>query len=66
MSIGGRREGAGRPALPGKVTLTATVQQQHLDYLRQRAYRTETTVSEVLRRMIESASACIMCDPDTN
>lgn len=60
---GGQRAGAGRPPLLNKVRLTATVQQQHLDYLTERAVKSGITVSELLREIIESVSECYCCDP---
>jgi NifB/MoaA-like Fe-S oxidoreductase len=63
VTSGGRRAGAGRPRLPHKAKLVATVQQEHLDYLTERAYKSGVTVSELLRDIIESVSQCYVCDP---
>ncbi len=64
--LGGRRDGAGRPRLPNKVVLTATVQQHHMEYLRERAFKSGMNVSELVRDIIDSVSQCYCCDPHLN
>ncbi len=59
MTHGGKREGAGRPGLEGRLTRCYALTQQHVDVLDQ--YRIErglTSASEALRDLLENQKLC--------